>query len=145
MVMHFSCLLRCIVFHNATMAKQVGQNMAVCQEWLLRSQSYNRFMGMLWVCADSGNDDAFVLLGLVRTLFLTLLITAIYLMPVFDGRRSFMNWVRERRGSNTCSRQLTEDLMKWRTCLASRWLSTTTQRWKLRRPWYMWTSSSCYP
>jgi hypothetical protein len=93
--------------------------MAVCQEWPLRSQNYNRFMGMLRACVDSSNNDALLLLGLVRTQFLTFLITAIYLMPVFDGRRSFMYWVREWRGSNTCSRQGTMDMMKWRTCLAS--------------------------
>jgi hypothetical protein len=74
---------------------------------------------MLRACADSGNDDALLLLRLVRTQFLTSLITAIYFMPVFDGRRSFINWVRERRGSNTCSRQRTSDMMKWRTCLTS--------------------------
>jgi hypothetical protein len=53
---------------------------------------------MLRACTDSGNDDALFLLGLVRTQFLTSLITAIYLIPIFDGRRSFTNWVRERRG-----------------------------------------------
>jgi hypothetical protein len=78
--------------------------MAVYQEWPLRFQSYNRFMGMLQACADSGNGDTLFLLGLVRTRFFSSLITAIYLMPVFDGRRSFMNRVLERRGSNTCSR-----------------------------------------
>jgi hypothetical protein len=102
--MHFGCLFRCTVFHNVMTARKVGHNMMVCQEWLLRSQSYNRFMGMLRECASSGNDNALFLLGLVRTRFLTSLITTIYLLPVFDGRRSFMNWVRERRGSNTCSR-----------------------------------------
>jgi hypothetical protein len=67
--------------------------MAVCQEWPSRSQNYNRFMGMIRACADSSNSDALFLLGLVMTRFLTSLITAIYLMPVFDGRRSFTNWV----------------------------------------------------
>jgi hypothetical protein len=109
----------CTVFYNAMTARQVGQNMAVCQEWSLRSQNYNRFMGMLWACADSGNDNALFLLGLVMTRFLTSLIIVIYLMPVFDGRRSFMNWVRERMGSNTCSRKWTTDMMKRHTCLAS--------------------------
>jgi hypothetical protein len=117
--MHSGCLLRCTVFLNATKARKVGQNMAVCQEWPLRSENYNRFMGMLRACTDSGNDDTLLLLGLVRTQFLTSLITAIYLMPVFDCRRSFMNWVRERRGSNKCSRQRTMDMMKRRTCFAS--------------------------
>jgi hypothetical protein len=56
-------------------------------------QSYNRFTGMLRTCADSGNDNALFLLGLVRTRFFSLLITAIYMLPVFDGRRSFTNWV----------------------------------------------------
>jgi hypothetical protein len=119
MVMHSGCLFRCTVFHNALTVRKVGQNMVVCQKWSLRSQSYNRFMGMLWACADSGNDDALFLLGLVRTQFLTSLVTAIYLMPLFDGRRNFTNWVRERRGSNTCSRQWTVDMMKRHTCLAS--------------------------
>jgi hypothetical protein len=73
------------------MARQVGQNMAVCEEWPLRSQNYNRIMGMLQACTDFGNDDALFLLGLVRTQFLTSLITAIYLIPIFDGRRSFTN------------------------------------------------------
>jgi hypothetical protein len=45
--MAFGWLFRCTVFHNATTTRQVGQNMAVCQEWLLSSQGYNRFMGML--------------------------------------------------------------------------------------------------
>jgi hypothetical protein len=49
---------------------KVGQNMAVCQEWPLRFQSYNRFMGMLRACAASGNDDALLLLGLVKPQFI---------------------------------------------------------------------------
>jgi hypothetical protein len=93
MVMHSGCLFRCTIFHNMMTARKVGQNMVVCQEWPLRSQSYNRFMGMLRACADFGNDDVLFLLGLVRTQFLTSLITGIYLMPIFDGRRSFTNWV----------------------------------------------------
>jgi hypothetical protein len=52
-------------------------------------------MGMLRACTNSGNDDTLFLLGLVRTRFLTSLITAIYVMPVFDGRRSFTYWVQE--------------------------------------------------
>jgi hypothetical protein len=52
------------------MARKVGQNMAVCQEWLLRFQSYNTFMGMLRACAVSGNDDALLLLGLVKPQFI---------------------------------------------------------------------------
>jgi hypothetical protein len=87
------------------MARKVGQNMVVCQEWSLRFQSYNRFMGMLRACADSGNGDTLFLLGLVRTQFFSSLIIAIHLMPVFDGRRSFTNWVQERSGSNTFSRK----------------------------------------
>jgi hypothetical protein len=71
---------------------------------VLRSQNYNRFMAMIRACADYGNDDALFLLGLVRTRFFSSLITAIYLMPIFDDRRSFTNWIREQRGSNTCSR-----------------------------------------
>jgi hypothetical protein len=76
-------------------------------------------MGMLRVCADSGNGDTLFLLGLVRTRFFSSLIIPIYLMPVFDGRRSFTNWVQERSGSNTFSRQRTTDMMKQRTYLAS--------------------------
>jgi hypothetical protein len=52
--------------------------MAVSQEWLLRYRSYERFMGMLWGCAECGNSDALLLLGLVRSqffLYLTLLFT----------------------------------------------------------------------
>jgi hypothetical protein len=93
--------------------------MVVCQDWVLRSQNYNRFMAMIRACTYFGNGDALFLLGLVRTRFFSLLITAIYLMPIFDGRMSFMNWIREQRGSNTCSKQQTQDMMKWRTCLAS--------------------------
>jgi hypothetical protein len=78
--------------------------MAVSQEWPLRFGSYNRLMGINRACVDSGNDDTLFLLGLVRTQFFSSLNTVIYLMPVFDGRRSFMNWVREWRGSNTCSK-----------------------------------------
>jgi hypothetical protein len=115
--MHSGCLFRCTIFCNATMARKVGQNLVVCQEWPLRSQSHNRFMGMLQACADSGNDDALFLLGMVRTQFLTSVVTAIYLMPIFNGRRSFTNWVQEQRGSNTCSRQQSTDMMKQRTCV----------------------------
>jgi hypothetical protein len=93
--------------------------MAVCQDWLLRSQNYNRFMAMIQACADFGNDNALFLLGLVRTQFFSSLITTIYLMSIFDDRRSFTNWIREQRGSNTCSRQQTHDMMKRRICLAS--------------------------
>jgi hypothetical protein len=102
--MHSGCLFRYMVFSNTMMARTIGQNMAVYQDWLLRSQTYNRFMGMLRACADSSNGDALFLLGLVRTRFFSLLITAIYLMPTYDGRRSFTNWIREKRGSITCSR-----------------------------------------
>jgi hypothetical protein len=102
--MHSGCLFRCTVFRNVTTARKIGQNMVVCQDWPLRSQSYNRFMGMLWACADFGNGGTLFLLGLVRTGFFSSLITAIYLMSIFDGRRSFTNWVREHMGSNTCSR-----------------------------------------
>jgi hypothetical protein len=76
-------------------------------------------MGMLWVCAAFGNGDALLLLGLVKTLFLSLLNTAIYLMLVFGGRMSFMNWVQEQRGSNTYCRQRTTNMIKRRTSLAS--------------------------
>jgi hypothetical protein len=107
------------MFCNATTTMQVGQNMAVCQDWVLRSQNYNRFMATIHACADSGNGDALFLLGLVRTRFFSSLITAIYLMSIFDGRRSFMNWIQEQRGSNTCSMQWTQDMMNRRTCLAS--------------------------
>jgi hypothetical protein len=93
--------------------------MMVSQEWPLRYQSYDWFMGMLRAWAESRNDNALLLLGLVRNCFLSLLNTTIYLMPVFGGRRNFTIWVRERRGSNTCSRQRTTDMMKRRTCLAS--------------------------
>jgi hypothetical protein len=91
--MHIGCLFRCTIFYNVTMTRKVGQNMVVCQEWLLRFQSYNSFMGMLRVCTDSSNGDALFLLGLVRTQYFSMLITAIYLMSIYDGRRSFMNWV----------------------------------------------------
>jgi hypothetical protein len=67
--MHSGCLFRCTVFRNATTARKVGQNMAVCQEWPLRFQSYNRFMGMLRACTDSGNNAALFLLELVRIQF----------------------------------------------------------------------------
>jgi hypothetical protein len=65
--MHSGCLFRCTVFHNMTMARKVGQNMVVSQEWPLRYRSYDRFMEMLQACAESGNNDALLLLGLVRT------------------------------------------------------------------------------
>jgi hypothetical protein len=55
-------------------------------------------MGMLWACAASGNGDTLLLLGLVKALFFSLLNTAIYPMPIFGGRMSFMNWVQERGG-----------------------------------------------
>jgi hypothetical protein len=48
---------------------------------------------MLRACAESGNDDALLLLGLVETRFFSLLNTAIYQMRVFGGRMSFTNWV----------------------------------------------------
>jgi hypothetical protein len=67
MVMHSSCLLRCIVYCNMMTARKVGQNMVVCHEWPLRSQNYNRLMGMLQACTDSGNDDALLLPGSVGT------------------------------------------------------------------------------
>jgi hypothetical protein len=67
------------------------------------------------------------------------------LMPVFDGRMSFTNWVQERKGSNTYCRQWTTDMMKHRTSLASSRSSTTTHPWKSRKPWYTWTSSSHHP
>jgi hypothetical protein len=102
--MHSGCLFRCTVFHNVMMARKVGQNMEVSQEWQLRFPSYERFMGMLQACTPSSNNDALLLLGLVKTLFFSLLNTAIYLMPVFGGRMSFMNLVQERRGSNTYCR-----------------------------------------
>jgi hypothetical protein len=91
--MHSGCLFRCTLFRNAMMAKKVGQNMVVCQDWPLRSQSYNRFMGVLRACMDSSNGDTLFLIGLVRTRFFSSLNTAIYLMPIFDGMRSFTNWV----------------------------------------------------
>jgi hypothetical protein len=83
------------------MARKVGQNMEVSQEWQLWFLSYEWFMGMLWVCTASGNDDTLLLLGLVKPLIFSLLNTAIYLMPVFCGKMSFTSWVQERRGSNT--------------------------------------------
>jgi hypothetical protein len=79
-----------------------------------------------------------------NTIF-SLLNTAIYLMPVFDGRMSFMNWVQERRGSNTYCRQWTTDTMKRRTSLGSSRLSTTTHRWKSSKPCYTSTSSARRP
>jgi hypothetical protein len=94
MVMHFGYLFRCTVFCNAMTARMVGQNMDVSQEWPLRFLNYERFMGMLWACATSGNSDTLLLLGLVKTLCFSLLNTAIYLMSVFGGRKSFMNWVK---------------------------------------------------
>jgi hypothetical protein len=48
-------------------------------------------MGMLRACAASGNGDTLLLLGLVKTLFFSLLNTTIYLMSIFGGRMSFMN------------------------------------------------------
>jgi hypothetical protein len=69
MVMHSGYLFRCTIFRNTTIARKVEQNMAVCQEWPLWFQSYNRFMGMLGACTDSGIGDALFLLGLVRTQF----------------------------------------------------------------------------
>jgi hypothetical protein len=68
--MHFGCLPRSTVFHNATTTRKVGQNMAACQEWQLQFLSYEWFMGMLWACAASSNGDALLLLGLVKTLFI---------------------------------------------------------------------------
>jgi hypothetical protein len=143
--MHFGCLFRCMVFSNAMTARKVGQNMAVSQEWPLWFQSYERFMRMLQACSASGNDDALLLLGLVKTLFFSLLNTAIYLMHVFGGRMSFTNWVQERRGTNTYCTQQTTDMMKRCTSLASSQLSTTTHRWKSRKLWYTSTSSSRRP
>jgi hypothetical protein len=64
--MHSCCLFRSTVFCNAMIAKKVEQNMAVCKDWPLWSQRYNRLMGMLWACIDSGNNNALFLLGLVR-------------------------------------------------------------------------------
>jgi hypothetical protein len=64
--MHSGCLFRCPVFCNAMTARKVGQNMAVCQEWSLRFESY-KSMGMHRACADSGNGNTLFLLGLVRT------------------------------------------------------------------------------
>jgi hypothetical protein len=61
-------------------------------------------------------------------------------MCIFGGRMSFMNWVQERRGSNTYCRQRTTDTMKRQTSLGSSWSSTTTHRWKSRKPCY--TSAS---
>jgi hypothetical protein len=43
--------------------------MVVSQEWLLWLRSYNGFMGMLQACAESGNGEALLLLGLVKTHF----------------------------------------------------------------------------
>jgi hypothetical protein len=74
---------------------------------------------LLGACAVSGNDDALLLLGLVKNLFFSLLNIAIYLMPVFGGRMSFVNWVQEWRVSNTYYRQGTMDTMKRRTSLGS--------------------------
>jgi hypothetical protein len=79
-----------MVFHNATMARKVGQNMEVSQEWQLQFLSYKWFMGMLRACAATSNDDALLLLGLVKILF-SLLNIANYLTPIFGGRMSFMN------------------------------------------------------
>jgi hypothetical protein len=114
--------------------------MVVSQEWAPRFLNYVRFMGMLWACTASDNDDALLLLGLVKPLCFSLFNTAIYLMLVFGGRKSFTNWFQERRGSNTYCRQWTMDTMKWRTSLGSSLSSTTTHRWKPRKPCY--TSSS---
>jgi hypothetical protein len=72
-------------------ARMVGQNMDVSQEWQLRFLGYEWFMGMLWACDASGNGDTLLLLGLEKPLFSCLLNTDIYLMPVFGGRKSFMN------------------------------------------------------
>jgi hypothetical protein len=69
MVIHSDCLFKCTVFRNATMTRKVGQNMEVSQEWQLRFLSYERFMGMLQACAASSNDDALLLLRLVKILF----------------------------------------------------------------------------
>jgi hypothetical protein len=51
------------------MARKVGQNMAVSEEWPLWFQSYDRFLGMLQACTEFGNGDALLLLGLVKTRF----------------------------------------------------------------------------
>jgi hypothetical protein len=118
--------------------------MEVSQEWQLWFLSYERFMGMLQACAVSGNDDALLLLVLVISLF-SLLNTAIYLMPVFGGRMSFMNWVQEWRGSNIYCRQRTMDTMKRCTSLAPTRSSTTTHRWKSRKPYYTSTSLARRP
>jgi hypothetical protein len=76
--MHSDYLFKCTVFHTTTTARKVGLNMVVSQEWPLQFRSYEQFLGMLRACAASGNDDALLLLGLVKTLFflsLTLLFT----------------------------------------------------------------------
>jgi hypothetical protein len=65
--MHFGCLFRCMVFRNVMTGRKVAQNMVVSQEWPLRYRSYDRFMGMLRMCVESSNDDALLLLGLVKT------------------------------------------------------------------------------
>jgi hypothetical protein len=75
----------------------------------------------------------------------SLLNTTIYLMPVFGGKMSFTNWVQEQRGSNTYCRQRTMDMMKWLTSLGSSRSSTTTCRWKSRKPCYTSTSSARRP
>jgi hypothetical protein len=74
-----------------TMVRTVAHNMDVSQEWPF--WFLERLMGMLWACVASGNDDILLLLGLVKHLCFSLLNTAIYQMPVFGGRKSFMNWV----------------------------------------------------
>jgi hypothetical protein len=145
MVMYSGCLFRCMVFCNTMMERNVEPNMEVSQEWQLWFLSYERFMGMLWACTMSGNDDALLLLGLVKTLFFSLLNTTIYLMPIFGRRMSLMNWVQEQRGSNTYYRQRTMDTMKQRTSLGSSRLSTTTHQWKSRKPCYTSTSLACRP
>jgi hypothetical protein len=142
--MHSSCLFKCTVFCNTTTARKVGQNMEVSQEWQLWFLSYEWFMGMLQACTASGNDDALLLLGLVKPLFSSLN-TAIYLIPVFGGRMSFMNWVQEWRGSNTYCRQQTMDMMKRHISLESSRSSTTTHWWKSRKPCYTSTCSAHHP
>jgi hypothetical protein len=77
MVMYSGCLFRCTVFYNAMMARKVGRNMEVSQEWQLRFLSYERFMGMLRACAAFSNGDDLLLLGLVKPLFF------LYLTPLF--------------------------------------------------------------
>jgi hypothetical protein len=87
-------LFRRMVFRIVTVARKVGEGMAVQREWDLRRLNYFRFISLIPACAKSGNDHTLFVLGLVQSKPLSLIfpnyliVLSMYLMLIFCRRNS---------------------------------------------------------